>query len=226
MSFPLRTAKEIWFMKKKFHNGHLFCGLLIMNLVILWFYKQHIFNYELFYNLLKGQMDLARIGLQVENMKRWFDLNYILLPVTMLIRFTLVSFILQFPLLFYLDDVPFARVFRIVMVASVSISAGSMIQGLLLLSEVNEMLTVERVNQMPFSVAGLIHKDSGISNSTFMVMNQFNVFELIWCIIIYYKFKAQLILRRVDIILLILGVWLFLLILQWLVIEMVTLLST
>jgi hypothetical protein len=218
--------KEMRFWSIKLHNGYLFCVLLILNLAILCFYRYYVFDYDLFYNLYKDQMDFSRIGFQAESMKRWFDLNYILLPPTMLFRFAFVTFILQFPLLFYLDHIPFARVFRIVMIASVALSAGAMIQGYLLVSLPKEMITAERLNQMPLSVAGLMPSTCAVTPSTFMILNQFNIFELIWCLIIYHKFKTQMLLSSVDIILLISGAWLFLLILQWIFIEIVVLLGT
>ena len=212
-------------MKIKIQNWQIFCGLLILNLMIIWFYKECVFRYEIFYNLLKDQIDLSRIEHQVEIIRRWFDLNYLLVPVTMLFRFTFVSFILQFPLLFILDHVPFDKIFRTVMIASLAISAGSIIQGLILFLQPIDMLDAQTLNQIPLSLANLVQNNGDLSNSTQMVINSFNLFEFIWCAIIYFKFKAQMILKDVDILLLIFGVWLFLLITQWVFIEILTLLS-
>jgi len=112
-----------------------------------------------------------------------------------------------------------------VMIASLAISAGSIIQGLILFLQPIDMLDAQTLNQIPLSLANLVQNNGDLSNSTQMVINSFNLFEFIWCAIIYFKFKAQMILKDVDILLLIFGVWLFFLIMQWVFIEILTLLS-
>jgi hypothetical protein len=89
--------------------------------------------------------------------------------------------------------------------------------------QANEM---QNLGRLPLSLAGLAGQYSELSVPARTIINRFNVFELSWCMIIYYKLKSLIKMKNIDLVILVSGVWTFLLILQWLFTEAVILLSS
>jgi hypothetical protein len=73
---------------------HLFIGIVLANLIIIWLSKTVLINEIVFYNTFSEQLTYDRSIRLFENMQRFAWIGYALTPVILLIKFTLVSLVL------------------------------------------------------------------------------------------------------------------------------------
>jgi len=207
-------------------NWQIFAVMLGLNFMLIWLVKGQVIRTEFIYHLFQEQVEITRLEDQLELWRGWFNLNFILVPLVLFLKFSFISFVLQFPLLFLLEDVAYRDIFRVVMIAQLAMLAAAIIQIAILYLKPLQAIDMENLGRMPLSLAGLTRHYSALSLPAKAIINRFNVFELIWCLIIYYKLKSLLTLKSEDLIILVSGVWIFLLILQWLYTEVLMLLSS
>jgi hypothetical protein len=208
------------------NNWYLFGAMVVLNLSLVWLVKEQVLRPEFIKHFWQEQVEISRLEDQVDLLRSWFNLNYFFVPLGLVIKFCFVSFVLQFPLLVLVEDIAYKIILRVVMMAYLAIIAGSVMQYALLWSTPVDTIEMESLGRMPLSLAGLAAAGyPDLSSPAKMVFNRFNLFELLWCAIIYFKLRGQVSMKHGDLFILVAGVWIFLLILQWLSAEVLILLS-
>jgi len=209
----------------KLANWQIFGILVVINLGILWFVKEYIFRYDVLYRFFQEQVELSQIEHNLELLRNWFNLNYLLVPFSLLIKFSFLAFVLQLPLLFIVDDIPYKNIFRVVMIADLAMIGCSILHYTVLFLKPLSTLETETFGRIPLSLAVLLQDFARLSDPAKMIVNKFNAFELIWCAMVYYQLKALTGLKSIDVLLLVISIWTFLLLIQWLGVELFMLLS-
>jgi hypothetical protein len=209
----------------KIANWQIFSALVFINLVIVWFVKEHVLRYEVLYHLFQEQLEITRLEHQVDLLRNWFNLNYLLVPLSLFLKLNLLAFILQFPLLFIMDDISYKKIFRVVMIAELAMIGCAIMQWVVLFFKPVDSVELESFARIPLSLAVLLQHYSHLSNPAKMIVNRFNVFDLLWCALVCYQLRTLTNMKHIDIVLLVAGVWIFLLIMQWLGAEIFLLLS-
>ena len=161
-------------------------------------------------------MELSRIDKHVDIISRFSFWSLLVLPLFLFIRFTITAFIVQIPLLIRYIEISFKYLFRWVMFASVAISLGQGIHFLNIYFTSEEELSVALYKIQPLSLASLINPEEYASNAI-LILNQFNLFDIFWGIILYIGLLKTGKIKRKDAFLLVLCVWAFLLFIQWIV---------
>ncbi len=218
--------RPLWMRMQSITNWQIFAALMGINVLLIWLVREQVLRSEFIYQLFQEQIEITRLDDQLELWRGWFNLNFILVPLVLFIKFCFISFVLQFPLLFLLEDIAYRDIFRVVMIAQLAMLAAAIFQVAILYLRPLPAIDMENLGRMPLSLAGLTGQYSALSIPARTIINRFNVFELIWCMIVYYKLKSLVTMKSVDLVILVSAVWIFLLILQWLSTEVLMLLSS
>ena len=99
----------------------LFVGIVLANLVIIWLSKFILINEIVFYNTYSEQLTYDRSLKLFEQLKSLSWISYVLTPIILLIKFTLVSFVLYIGIVFFnkQDKVSLGSVFKIVIASEI-----------------------------------------------------------------------------------------------------------
>lgn len=100
---------------------HLFIGIVLANLIIIWLSKSLLINEIVFYNTFSEQLTYDRSLKLFENMKRLAWISYAFTPIMLLVKFSLVSLVLYIGIVFLniQDKVSLISVFKIVMASEI-----------------------------------------------------------------------------------------------------------
>jgi len=95
---------------------HLFIGIILANLILIWLSKSVLINDIVFYNTYSEQLTYDRSLKLFENMKSIAWIGYAFAPVILLIKFSLVSLLIYTGIIFcnIQDKVSLGSVFKIV----------------------------------------------------------------------------------------------------------------
>jgi len=202
---------------KAMDNWRVFLCIIMLNLLISYLFQNFILTKSFYYHLLSQQIEDYRIEQYFDMVNKYSIWSYFTLPVVLLIKFSFLSLLFQFPLLIKFINIPFQQIFRMVMFASVAISLGSFLRFLHLYSIPSNEITHSIINIMPLSLTQFIDPNK-YPNSSLSVFNSINVFEILWAYIIYRGIYLTGKIKKIDSVLLVLFIWTFLLITKWLVI--------
>jgi hypothetical protein len=197
-----------------FPNWQIFTYLAIINILIAILAKEFIFTREFYYSIFSDQMELTRIDKYVDIVRRFSFWSLLLIPVFLFIRYATVAFIIQIPLLIRYIEISYKYLFRWVMYASVILTMGQIVHFLNIYITSKEYLSKTLFKIQLFSLAMMINPDEYTSNAL-VILNQFNLFDLIWGLILYIGLLKSGKIKKMDAFLVILGVWTFLLAAQW-----------
>ncbi len=110
----------------------LFFGIILINIFIVWLSKTLLINETVFYNTYSEQLTLDR-SLQVfENLKRVSWINYILVPVMLTIKYTMISIVLYTGVFFFNIHykITFSTIFKVVVASDIIFILASLIKFL------------------------------------------------------------------------------------------------
>jgi hypothetical protein len=195
-------------------NWQIFAFLSVLNFLITFWAHRLIFTKEIYYSLLSDQMEIVRIDEFVEVLERFSFLSMLLIPVVLLLKYIINTLILQLPLLLRNIEIPFKKMFRIVMLASIMLTLGQLLQYIWIYLTPLENITRELLTINPLSIAAVI----GIENypqSSVHILNQFNLFEILWGLCIYFGLLSTNQIKKTDAAMLIFTVWTVVLFLQY-----------
>jgi hypothetical protein len=198
-------------------NWHIFLALLFIHLLLSWIFQEYIMTREAYHSLLSEQLETYRIDKQLEVMSRFKIWGYIILPVILWLKFTCMTLLLQLPLMFKFIEIPFKKIFRVVMLASLPFVFMSAIHILQLFSIPAEQINDAVLKIIPFSLGRLINP-AHYPESAIQILNMINIFEAGWLLLTFYGFTviSENKLQKMDIALLVFAIWTFVLILQYL----------
>lgn len=100
---------------------HLFIGIVLANLVIIWLSRSVLINEIVFYNTFSEQFTYDRSLKLFEDMRRFAWISYAFTPIILLIKFSLVSLVLYIGIVFcnYHNKVSLGSVFKIVIASEI-----------------------------------------------------------------------------------------------------------
>jgi hypothetical protein len=197
-------------------NGKIFLALLVINILLSWIFQEYIMTRDAYHTLLSDKLESYRIDQQLDIMNRFKIWGYLLLPLVLWFKFTCVTLLLQLPLLLKFIEIPFRKIFRVVMIASLAIVMMNAVFMLQLYNIPAAEITNSLLKVQPLSLSSLLDI-SAYPESALAVLSTFNLFEAGWLFLIFYGFTiiAGKKLKKSDIALLISGVWSFLLFLNY-----------
>ena len=204
-----------------FPNWQMFVYLAIVNFLVAFMAYEYIFTEDFYRAVYEDQMELARINKYVDVIDRFSFWSMLAIPFILLIKYTLITTILQIPLLLKFIEIRFKYLFRWVMLASLPLTAGQAIQFLIIyLRPLNAVSSGDfKLNLFSISV---FFRFLDLSDYTIYLMNQFNIFEIIWMIIIYYGLISSRNISKADSIFVTILIWFIMIFLQWLIIYFFT----
>lgn len=192
----------------------LFLLILLANLLVSWVYNEFILTREVYHTLLSDRLEANRIDEYFEFARKLSIWGYALQPVLFWLQIVFFALLIQTPLMLLFIEIPFRQIFRIVLIASLAISALSIIQLLKLSFYTPSEVTEATITTVPFSLAYLVDISAYPSTAQF-VLNKFSVFELAWCVLLYRGLAATGLLKKDTALYLVSGMWLVLLLFQW-----------
>jgi hypothetical protein len=94
----------------------LFSGIILINIIVIWLSKTVLINEIVFYNTYSEQLTLDRSLQLFENLKKFSWISYVLIPIMLTVKFTLVSIVLYTGAFFYNlhYKVTFSSIFKVV----------------------------------------------------------------------------------------------------------------
>jgi hypothetical protein len=100
---------------------HLFIGIVLANLLLIWLSRTVLINEVVFYNAYSEQMTYDRALKLFEDMNRVSWITYALTPIILLIKFSLISLAIYIGVVFYnvQKKVSLGSVFKIVMASDI-----------------------------------------------------------------------------------------------------------
>lgn len=194
----------------------IFIIFLVVNIILSWLFQEYVMTREVYHSLLSDRLEAYRIDKQFELMNRFQVWGYLLSPIILWLKFTLVALLLQLPLMLKFIEIPFKQIFRVVMIASI---AGMMMSA----THFSQLLSlpVEEINKsvlkvMPCSLSGLV-EISQYPESVITVLSTFNIFESCWIVLLFWGLVSisNDKLKKVDVAILVVGIWTFMLLLQY-----------
>jgi hypothetical protein len=141
--------------------------------------------------------------------------NYALLPLFMLVRFSFVALVCQVPFILKYVDIPFSELLRVVMISALPLFTGEMLRTFWILQIPASEITRDTLAFVPFSVQHLASKlDPSIGKT--VILNQFNIGELAWIVLMVMGMKRISRIKNSDIIIIVTGIWSVMVVFQWL----------
>ena len=203
-------------IKKSFYlkTWHLFLIILIGIWMNTWILQKSIMTREVYRNLLSAQLDAYRIDDYLNFINKLSMLSYIFVPIILWVRLTFVTLLIQFPLIIQFIDISFKKIFRIVTFAQISILTGEILRTLWLLRLKPDQINEERLTLMPLAITAFFD-GAFYPKLLFRMLNRFNVFEIVWCLILIKGLTSTGKLKRRDASLVVLIVWTLILVFQW-----------
>ena len=190
--------------------------LLIINAIIYWLFQNSIMTNEVYHAIFSHRYEEIRIDLQLEIIRKYQSWGYLLQPVTLALKFSLITLVIQLAVLLMGVQVNFKRLLRLVMYSSSAMILGNITRLVWILSFPINQLNQRIFNIMPFSLASLVDF-SLYPIPALITLSNLNLFEIIWIFLIYkgLDFLTQDDIKRLDTIIIVLGVWTFLFVLQY-----------
>jgi len=111
-------------------------------------------------------------------------------------------------------EIPLARIIRLITIASAASTLASAAQLLLLSCIPPEDLEPGMLQALPLSLASVI-APANYSRSAFWMLGKINLFELLWCALLYKGLSATGQIKKDQALFLAALFWLSLLLLQW-----------
>lgn len=193
---------------------HLFVLLLIGVWINTWVIQNQIMTREVYHNLLSERLEVHRIDDYFNMMRKLSVWNYVWIPLFLWLRLTFVTLFMQFPLVFKFIDIPFKQIFRMVALAFIPLFFAGFIKTIWLLRQPANQITEEILAFVPFAITNFLEA-SLYPKAAFGFLSNFNIFEILWCIIIAKGLSSTGKLRKIDAALLVFIVWTLMVLFQW-----------
>ena len=166
---------------------HLFIGVLIVNLIIIWLSKSTLINETVFYNTYSEQLTYERSLKLFENLKKYSWIAYAFMPLALLIKFSLISLVLYIGvfLLDFHNKVKLSSVFGIVVASeSVFVIAG-LVKFILFYFFAGNYTLTDLNFFYPFSLINLFSPGE-VNKIWIFPLQTVNVFQLLYVIFLAY----------------------------------------
>jgi hypothetical protein len=95
---------------------HLFIGIALANIFLVWLSKTFLINEIVFYNAFSDQLTYERSLILFENMKKFSWISYAITPIILFLKFSMISLVIYFGIVFFnvQNKISLKSVFKIV----------------------------------------------------------------------------------------------------------------
>jgi len=203
-------------LKKSFKlkTWHLFLLIMLAVWVNTWILQNFVMTREVYHNLLSEQLEISRIDDYFNFVRKISIFSYLLSPLILWIQLAFVTLLLQFPLVLKFIDIPFKKIFRVVTFAQISLLVMGLVKTFWLLHFQPSQITKQTLSFTPLALTNLLDV-SLYPKSAVQILNNFNVFTIIWCIILIKGLADTRKIKKLDASILVLVVWTLILVFQW-----------
>jgi len=198
----------------KIKTWQLFLLITLAVWINTWILQNFVMTRDVYHNLLAEKLEISRIDDYFNYVRKISMISYALTPLVLWIQLAFVTLLLQFPLVLKFIDVSFKKIFRIAAFAQISLIVMAIIKTVWLLHFKPSQITAKTLSFTPFSITNLLDVNL-YPKSALQILNNFNLFAVIWCIILIKGISDTGKIKKSDSVLLVLGVWAFILIFQW-----------
>jgi hypothetical protein len=172
-------------------NLHLFLIVIGISILTALLANHLLMSDALFYDNFAEQLTAEKIESILAQMHKWAWLNYIMIPLVYLIKFTLVSLVLLTGFFFFDKTVDFSQIFKAVILAEIAFLLVPII-NLCWFVFVQTKYTFQDVQYFyPLSALQLFDAQS-LPKWQIYPLQLFNVFELIYWVLLAYWLKKLL----------------------------------
>lgn len=209
LALPLSNSEA-----KKIKTWHLFVVIAVLNLLTLFILNQFIFTKEVYYSLLSSRMEVSRIDDYFSLINKFRLWGYVLAPLVLWLKITIVALLIQLPLMIKFIEVPFKQIFRTVAWANVSMIFLAAVQIIYFLNIPSSQFTQSTMSFIPLSLIDLF-KNLHLTAAARGVIKSINLFELMWIIIVYKGLSDTKKLEKIDAAIIAFSVWIGIVIFQF-----------
>ena len=176
--------------------------------------SQLVMTRDVYYNILSDQMEYSRIDQVYEAVKGYSIWGYLFVPLILWLRIAFVVLMTQFPFILRDIDIPFKQVFRAGCFGLLFLAVGSMLRIIYLSSLPSDQVDKTILTFVPFSIAQFLDAEA-YGTTAFAVLSSFNIFELLWILMISKGVASSGKVNKGDAILVTSFIWVIILVFQW-----------
>lgn len=188
----------------------LFLILALLSIIISILFQKFIMTRDVYYNLYSDQLEENRIDDIIDFTQKLQIWGYIAIPIITWLRLAFITFLLQLPLMIKFIEIPFRELFRIITFAFSIMFVGEMVRFLYLYFLPTESITLNSLTFIPLSITNFLDK-SNYPDLVYSILSKINLFEFLWCYVIYAGLYKTNKLEKIDAVSIIFGVWVSLL---------------
>ena len=209
VAHPLSGKREL-----NLKAWQLFSLVSIANIILMFLFNEFIFTLDVYHNIFSDQMESTRIDEYFDFSRQSSIWGYLATPLFLLLNFTFISLLIQMPLVLMFIDIPFNRLFRLVILASILMLASGFIRFFFLATQYTTQITKSTLNIVPLSINHLLDA-SKYPELAYTTLGMFNIFEFGWCYVLYKGLSTTGKVRKETAALFIFLIWIFLLLFKW-----------
>ena len=197
-------------------NWQIFMFLALINFLVSFWSDRLIFTKELYYRLLSDQIELVRIDNLIELLKTYSLVSLIIIPIILSVKLLFSTLLLQLMLLLRYIEIKFSKLFRLIMFSSLILTSGQVAHFVQIYISSAENVTRKYLMVKPFALATFLETNAYPPSSLF-VLNQCNVFEILWMGWIYHGLIQTGQIKKSEAALLSFNLWGVILFFHWLI---------
>ncbi|MBN1996815.1 hypothetical protein JW935_04625 [candidate division KSB1 bacterium] len=195
---------------------HAFLAIIVVSLIDTFIMQHYVMTRETYFTLFSEQLDAYRVEeliTVIKNMSLW---SYFLGPLFIFFHLIITSLFIQLPLVFRFIDIPFAKIFRAVTFAYFAVLAIGISKLIYLLQIPAHQMSENKLAFMPLSITTFINPES-YPRYIVSFLGNFNIFCLCWIVVLTFLLSATTKIKRSTSALVVLSVWTFGLVFQFVV---------
>ena len=196
----------------------LFCLIVCALIVHTVLFQSRILTRDTFYRIYQDQLESTRVDRLYDIAKGYKTLTYPLVPLLFLIQQTLLALFLQLPLVFTFREIRFSSLFKILLKAYIPLLFLAFLQLFVLWTLPSHELTASSLKTIPLSLNSLVSPER-VPEHIFGFLGNFNLFQAAWIVTVSRGLSRTRQISAFDAALLATGVWIFLILIQFLIVN-------
>ncbi len=215
---PTECYENILKNTKSINTWYVFlfiCGIALVN---TWIIENYIMTLDFYTNTLSDRMEVHRIEQYYLWMKGFSKWQYAIIPLFILLRITLVTLMIQLPFVIKLQDIPFSKIFRVATLSLFSLIILNIVQTIFVIQMPSSDINQDSLSLIPLSIAALVDINK-YSRPFYNLLGSFNIFELIWCFMVYLGLSRYIKVNKYDSVSIVISVWAFIEIFKFLLMS-------
>lgn len=194
---------------------HLFVALAAVQLALSLFLNHRVLTPELYQSVMADQAPSAQIDEFIVLTQKWQLWSYVLSPVVLALRVSVVALLVQLVLLLFPVEVPFGRVFRAALIAYSALLIGIAFHTYWLSSLPTSEINAATLELVPGSLATLLPELARERPAFAYLLNVVTLFDIAWCVFFALALEGERSLRFVPALSAVLVVWLMTVACKW-----------